>query len=141
MSKTHTSIATWSWRAAWEASKDGRLVVQPVRISRGVPKFWPAAETFPEIPELAPDGPMFSMTAERFEVAYRAKLDRLGVDLIQARLDATEAETDRGLALCCFEADRQRCHRGTWAWWWLEQTGVEVRELTGPQLTIAEAGR
>lgn len=136
-------IATWSWSGAHQAWRDGRLVVQPVRISLGVPKFWPAAVLCPFIPELAPDGSMMNLDGERFRAAYLAKLRRVGVDMIAERFEAIAMTATAGtLALCCFERDRRDCHRGLFADWWLEATGEVVPEVGSRQLTIdGEAGR
>lgn len=136
-------IATWSWSGAHQAWRDGRLVVQPVRISLGVPKFWPAAERLPFIAELAPDGWMMSREGEAFGAAYLAKLDRIGVDLIAERFEAITTVHAGALALMCFEdvLAGQGCHRRLFADWWLERTGEVVPEVGARQLTIDEAGR
>jgi hypothetical protein len=125
-----TALYTASWRALWEASKAGPLPVQPVRVSRGRPKFWLAA--FPAVEELMPPGWMFNSTdREKNERGYRHQLDRIGLERISARLDEIAAEHDGApLALACFETDRGGCHRSWAASWLCEQTGVAVPELS-----------
>jgi hypothetical protein len=132
---TPVPVFTWSWRAACTAAKDGRLTVQPVRISLGKPKFWPRAERFPFVAELAPDGWMMRLDSdEKFERVYRAKLDRIGVESIRRRLEEVAIDT-HGIALCCFEEAADDCHRTMFARWWVEQTGEELAELEPAQLT------
>jgi hypothetical protein len=121
-------VYTWSWRAACTAAKDGRLTVQPVRISLGKPKFWPRAERFPFVAELAPDGWMMRLSDEKFAPSYRAKLDRIGVEAIRRRLQEVATDT-HGIALCCFEEAADDCHRAMFAAWWAEQTAEQLHEL------------
>lgn len=125
-------IVTASWSALHTASKAETLAVQPVRISLGTPKFWPQAASFPAITGLMPDGWMFGMADDaEFEVAYLAKLDRIGVDVIRRRLDSLRR--DKPLALCCFEPHPADCHRGKAATWIQQNLGVPV-----PELSVAE---
>jgi hypothetical protein len=127
-------LFTASWGALAEASTAGPLPVQPVRISRGVPKFWPAAADFPAVDELMPPGWTFSITdMERFGRAYRRGLHVLGLPRIRALLDAIDADADgRPLALACFETDPADCHRGPLgvAGWWERKTGERVADLS-----------
>ncbi len=127
-----TALYTASWSALWEASKAGPLPVQPVRISRGKPKFWLAV--FPAVEELMPPGWMFNSTdREKNERGYRHQLDRIGLERISARLDEIAAEHEGApLALCCFEAAPADCHRSWAASWLHEQTGEAVLEVEPP---------
>jgi hypothetical protein len=125
---SHLRIATASWPTAFVMVREG-LDLVPVRTSRGVPKFWPAAEGFPYVAELAPDGWMLSLNVEQFRSAYLAKLDRIGLEAISDRLAAIETEQDSTLMLCCFEAARADCHRGLFADWWQDRTGRVVPEV------------
>lgn len=121
-------LATGSWRALCEADKAGTLDVQVVRISRGVPKYWPAARGFPYMEELAPDGWTLGLKNERtFRAAYLSKLDRVGIEAIQARLD--ELDDGRPICLTCFEADPAECHRAIAAFWIEKTTAMAVNEL------------
>ena len=73
-------LFTASWRALAEASMLGPLAVQPVRISRGAPRFWPEADTFPAVDDLMPDGWMFAIKdLEKFGRCYRRKLHTIGL--------------------------------------------------------------
>ncbi len=120
-------LVTASWTALWQASKGGPLPLQPVRISRGTPKFWPQAATFPAVDELIPDGWMLSeKDLGKSERGYRGKLDRIGLERITARLDEIAAECGATLALACFEdlsKPGEQCHRRWFADWFANQPG------------------
>jgi hypothetical protein len=123
-------LFTASWTSLWQASQRGPLPVQPVRTSKGVPKFWPAAERFPAVDELMPDGWMLGCNDPgKAERGYSGKLHRIGIGPIVARLDAIADESGMPLALCCFEADPADCHRSWAAAWLHEQTGRIVPEI------------
>jgi hypothetical protein len=129
--RVKATLYTASWWALWEASKAAPLPVQPVRTSRGKPRFWPAAASFPAIDELMPDGWMLGITdPERFGRAYRQKLHRIGLPTIEARLAAITVLSGQPLALLCFERDRADCHRGQFAAWYERKTGMTVPELS-----------
>jgi hypothetical protein len=125
-------LFTASWRTLADASTVGSLPVQPVRISRGAPRFWPEAEAFPAVSELMPPGWTFSIKdMERFGRAYRRGLHTIGLPRIRALLDAIDAD-GRPLALACFETDPADCHRGPlgFAGWWERKTGELVPDLS-----------
>ena len=124
-------LFTASWTSLWQASKRRPLPVQPVRTSRGLPKFWPAAERFPAVDELMPDGWMLGSTDRgKNERAYRYKLGQIGLERIAARLDEIADECGGlPLCLCCFEAAASDCHRSWAAEWLHEQTGLVVPEI------------
>jgi hypothetical protein len=149
-----TALLTASWWSLWQASKAGPLTVAPVRISRGLPKFWPAAERFPECPELMPPGWILGCDdLEKAERGYRHHLHRVGIERVSRILDAESRRpvpqtphkvARRPLALACFERltkPDEVCHRRWFARFWEEQTGVVVDEFAPPhcydQLTIA----
>ncbi len=145
-----TALYTASW-STLHRHRD-RLNVRPVRISRGVPKFWPEAADFPALDDLMPDGWMLSINdLEKFGRAYRRKLHVIGFERIHAQLDQLAAECGRPLALACFEADCNTCHRGPafgFAAWWLGQCGELVAEWEPPaaqmsfdvQTTVSNVG-
>jgi hypothetical protein len=125
-------IFTASWRTLADASMAGPLPVQPVRISRGTPRFWPEADAFPAVDELMPDGWMFGIKdLEKFGRCYRRKLHTIGLPRLRALLDAIDAD-GRPLALACFETDSADCHRGPlgFAGWWERKTGEQVLDLS-----------
>jgi Domain of unknown function DUF488 len=102
-----------------------------VAITLGLPK-WPLGYGFAEVKELAPDGWILALEGEAFERKYREKLDRIGVETIRARLgQISEERGGEELALLCYEARRESCHRGVFAEWWEEKTGEVVVELGG----------
>jgi hypothetical protein len=106
----------------------------PVRITLGAPRFKLPYPLTRAVRELAPRREYFSKSRGEFTAAYRADLDRLGVVRIAERLEEiAQAERDHRLVLLCFEDlsdPAQWCHRRTFASWWKEATGDEVRELS-----------
>lgn len=105
----------------------------PVRISLGAPK-WPLGYTIAgEIKDLMPFGLLQINDRALYEKKYRERLDRIGVDRIQAALDSFGI--DKPVVLLCYEDVRdpsQWCHRTMFAQWWLEQTGEIADELPDP---------
>src|SRR5262249_45679746 len=68
-----------------------------------------------------------------FRVRYRASLDRIGVQKLSAIFSGIAGKYGgQRLCLLCFETVEhgRSCHRRDFAQWWLEQTGVEVPELS-----------
>jgi Protein of unknown function, DUF488 len=136
-----SAIFTASWSALYAADKAGRLDVQPVRISRGLPRFWPAARGFPYLEALAPEFWMLgTQNPGTFRRAYLQKLDTAGPEVIQAELDDLIARYGPRLILLCFESDRADCHRGLAAEWLGEKLGIAVPELNlaGEQLQFVD---
>ncbi|WP_406172105.1 DUF488 family protein [Streptomyces sp. NBC_00996] len=106
----------------------------PVRITLGAPRFKLPYSLTHSVRELAPRRDYLSLSEPEFTKAYRADLDRLGPARIAERLkEIAEAESDHRLVLLCFE-DLSKpalwCHRRTFASWWKDATGDEVRELS-----------
>jgi Protein of unknown function, DUF488 len=99
-----------------------------VRITRYPPRWqppWPLAGT---IRELAPHQ-AWALRSDwpAFEAAYRAQLEKVGVDKITQLI---EQVVPSGIAvLLCFEKDPARCHRGLFASYWVSKTGREVLEI------------
>lgn len=123
-------LFTASWSALYR--RRDQLDVQPVRISRGVPKFWPAAERFPAVELLMPEGWALAKSRREpdwtgFEAAYRHKLDAAGVYAIR-RLLTDLAADGRPCVLACFERERADCHRGQFATWWQDRTSEPIEE-------------
>jgi hypothetical protein len=143
-------IFTGSWTALHRAVRAGQVDIRtdvlPVRISRGVPKFWPAAERFPALADLMPDGWMFGIKDdEKFNRCYRRKLHTIGFERIEDELDELLIVYNRPLVLCCFEPPDDghaphTCHRGPdgFGGWWEHQGGAPVPEFS-EALTWAEA--
>lgn len=126
-------VFTASWAMLRDADRAGLLTVQPVRISRGTPKFWPQAAAFPAVEALMPDGWMLGIKdTEKFWRSYRRKLHTTGLPAMQAQLDELAAAADRPLALACFEKAPADCHRGPhgFAGWYERQTGEAVPDLS-----------
>jgi hypothetical protein len=125
-------LYTASWSALY--AHHDRLDVQPVRISRGVPKFWPEAADFPAVELLMPDGWMLRIADfEKFGRCFRRKLHIAGMPAVMAALDAIPGVRNR-LALVCFEADHRTCHRDHFARWWFGKTGELIDEWQPPIL-------
>lgn len=144
-------LFTASWTALWRASQRDSLTVQPVRISKGLPRFWPQASDFPAVEKLFVPGWMLRSGYDdraKNERAYTHQLSQFGIERIAARLDAIADECGKPLALCCFEADPADCHR-SWAAAWLHtRTGLAVPEIgslaaepSAAQLRLGEPGR
>jgi hypothetical protein len=101
-----------------------------VAISVGKPKFPLRYEIAGEIDELKPFGLLGIEDEHEFETAYRARLDRVGVERLREIFDETARDTGAStLVLCCFEKDPAECHRRQFAAFWKEQTGEEIPEL------------
>lgn len=82
---------------------------------------------------LAPYGLRSIGDRAEFEAAYRARLERFGVDKIRRVLEAFAcAANAEGVVLLCYEDlddPDQWCHRTMFSVWWREQTGEGVVEL------------
>lgn len=116
------------------------LVGQPgwakVQTSNGAPKF-PLKYPLIECKALAPDYSTMKLPKDKFRVAYRKKLDRLGIARVQDMLMAAarehkyEGKPAEVVVLLCFEDVRRPddwCHRTMLAEW-LNEQGVKVEEL------------
>lgn len=124
------TIATSRYSARQRVVESG---LAPVRTTIGAPKFPLGYELAGSVAMLAPYG-LFSIDDRaEFEAAYRARLDRFGVEKIRRVLAAiAHGARAKGVVLLCFEDlddETQWCHRTIFAAWWLEQTGQEVVEL------------
>jgi hypothetical protein len=112
---------------AWRPGFDGLAV----RASLGTPKWIGQAAEWPFMPELAPEGWYFRAEPAKFERLFIAQLERYGARHIARRLHEIGRIHQAGLVVvCCFEAERDDCHRGMWADWWLTTTGEVVTEIT-----------
>jgi hypothetical protein len=109
----------------------------PIGISRGAPRFQVYYTVVASIANLAPDFYMLRrLEGAAFEEAYRAKLERVGVEWLSEKFAELErAHPDRELVLLCFERPGEVCHRRMFAAWWHEQTGEVVEELGGQRVT------
>jgi hypothetical protein len=129
-----TRLFTSSWMSMYVAWMfDGELPVAPVRISRGLPRWWPEAASFPYVEQLAPDGWMLAVgktDPERADRGYRRSLHVLGVERAMALIAAAVGDDPRPPALCCFEKNPVDCHRGQFSLWFRRKTGERVRELS-----------
>jgi len=79
-----------------------------------------------------------------FELLYRERLDRLGVDRARTILAGFAAAFHvAGCVLLCFEdlaKAGEWCHRRTFSAWWEERTGQVVPELVPGQLRLQPVG-
>jgi hypothetical protein len=121
-----------------------RSVLLPVGITVGSAR-WLRYELAANVGMLAPFGEHDGVPLRKigddavFEQAYRARLERFGVDAIGAVLAALVAAYDApGAVLLCFENVHagESCHRRMFATWWEKQTGVAVPELEPPQQAL-----
>lgn len=104
----------------------------PVTISLLTPRWRPEAATWPRCWPVTPRWSYFHASDDEFDRQYVAQLDRHGPQEITRRLaqiakTAYMEPSDR-LVLLCWEADPDRCHRGTFARWLLQRTGELVTE-------------
>jgi hypothetical protein len=83
-----------------------------------------------EVRDLKPLGGLFRLEGDEFERAYRAHLDRVGVDRLQRGFAQIAATHPEPLVLLCFERPDEPCHRFTFVRWWLERTGQRIEEVT-----------
>ncbi|MDQ8706814.1 hypothetical protein RCO28_30730 [Streptomyces sp. LHD-70] len=115
----------------------------PVRITLSPPRWALPYSLDHKVTELAPSRAYFGSGRAEFELAYRAQLDRCGVEALAARFQRIAvAAGDLRLVLLCFEdlaEPGEWCHRRMFAAWWQERTGGQVREL-GPLGPAYEQG-
>lgn len=99
----------------------------PVNITLGAPRFVKAGVIKGRIPQLAPDRDAFH--APDWDVKFRSKLERVGVDQIRQLIEQVAGGQD--VVLLCFEyrPTPDDCHRRVFAEWWEAQTGEVVEEL------------
>jgi len=108
----------------------------PVGIVVSPPR-WPLPyELAGNVNLLAPVG-MRDLDRAEFELLYRERLDRLGVDRARTILAGFAAAFHvAGCVLLCFEdlaKAGEWCHRRTFSAWWEERTGQVVPELVPGQ--------
>jgi hypothetical protein len=100
----------------------------PIGITVGQPRFSLRYDKV-DVKALAPDPQ--SLKRANWAVAYRRKLDGLGVDQVRHLLG--EAGNGQDVVLLCFEClavhGEDSCHRRVFATWWEKHTGEEVEEL------------
>lgn len=106
----------------------------PVRISNGAPRFKVAEPVKYKVPLLFPnwnDVKDKSLSVRDFRLRYWRGLDAVGVDNIADVLQALYDDGGRrNLALLCYEKHPRDCHRGDFAMWWKDRTGISIPELT-----------
>jgi hypothetical protein len=106
----------------WEGVKLGATLYTPR---------WPLGYAVVPFPILAPTRELFGIhDRERFETAFRQRLDSIGFEAIMAALRQLSGNAD-AVCVLCFEDVRVEgvwCHRETVAAW-LRENGVPVEEL------------
>ena len=117
-------LATCSWRGFRPE------MGVAVRITLGKPPRW-FAYPHEEIRLLAPPPRVFRLKDDKaFEEAYGQHLEAVGVERLMKQFqDLSEKHDGRRLALLCFEASVEDCHRGQFAKFWESRTGEAVPEL------------
>ena len=63
-----------------------------------------------------------------YEKAYRAKLDKIGVEEIRRQIKEAQGDKEN-IILLCYEKNKKECHRYIFAQWWEEKTGEKVEEI------------
>lgn len=117
-------LATSCYRAADLIRASGMV---PVGTSVGRPR-WPLTYTLTFLRELAPYGLLEVKDKNEFVVRYRARLESIGVELLERRFRELSNGRD-GCVLLCFEPAGAPCHRRVFASWWESETGQLVPEL------------
>lgn len=105
---------------------------QAVCISLGLPRWRiEEAQEWPRAWVLAPTAALLAEPDERkFAAGYTARLERFGACKIARTLERIAREYDAtSLILLCHEADWNRCHRLSFAEFWLMTTGELVQEI------------
>jgi hypothetical protein len=125
------AVATSAYRSAPLITHSG---LAPVRITRGGPRFRLGYRLAASVMDLAPTREMLRIEDEAaFSLAYRARLDEIGVNALGARFtEVARATGTSGVVLLCFEdivGQEEWCHRRIFAQWWEERTGQIVPEL------------
>ncbi len=116
--------------AASSLLSSGALV--PVRISMFPPIIPLGYGLAEEVRDLEPDRSMLGEW-DRYSTGYWKKLDAIGSERIARQLWAiSERHGGKPLALLCYEdlTSGDKCHRAVLAFWWYEQTGLEMPEIT-----------
>jgi hypothetical protein len=105
----------------------------PVRTSIGMPRFSPGYDVTAKLMDLAPAYVMLKMPKDEYQGVYRARLERVGVDVLRMQMRSIcEAQQNDHLIFLCFENLGEPgtwCHRRMFAEWWEEKTGEKVEEL------------
>jgi len=110
-----------------------------VATSVGLPRFRLGYAIEHEIDALKPFG-LLKLPRDRFEVAYRKRLDLTGPERLRWQFQEIAAEhPGEPLVFLCFEdVSKQWCHRRLLADWWLERTGQLIPEIELAQLTLTD---
>lgn len=105
----------------------------PVRISCGAPKWWtePTLEYAKEVTPWGIWGKRAYEEYELFELAYKAKLEKLRGGIVREIQGLCERNPDSRLVFLCYEnIARQWCHRTIFSEWLEERTGLDIPELS-----------
>lgn len=113
--------------------------LMPVGITRYPPRFRLAFELKANLYDLAPTPEMLQIAKEehgrdRFIAAYRARLNRIGVDDVLRQLRGVQGD-GAGVVLLCYEdltTGEHWCHRLLLGEWLREHAGLVVTELPDP---------
>lgn len=101
--------------------------IEPVAISRGVPKWYDGAS----YQALAPTWAMMHMTLDQYWEQYWRILSGLEPNFILGEILQTVSVDANGIALVCYEKNPDECHRSAVAKW-LNEAGYDVREWEPP---------
>jgi hypothetical protein len=118
------------YTSRWANRELAHLDVVPVGISRGVPR-WRTPYRYKLLRLLAPSREAFGISEpQEFERAYRAGLEKIGLEGIVSELwRISEEHGGRPLVMLCWERPGEFCHRRVLADWIEKNVGVEVPEL------------
>jgi hypothetical protein len=126
------------YTSRWKSAELPRLECQPVSISRGDGRG--VRFSYRKLWTLCPSRETFGIEdAAAAEQSYRAGLEEIGVEQIQAQLQELAEESGLPLVLLCHEAvlEGKECHRRWFAAWYEEKTGQAIPELQPGDLADA----
>jgi len=63
------------------------------------------------LPQFAPTGAMLKMSTEQYNIHFQKILKNIDINFIRSYLRDLEGRGYEKLALCCYEADINECHR------------------------------
>lgn len=101
--------------------------IEPVAISRGVPKWYFGAQ----YQALAPTWAMMRMTLDQYWERYEEILKSLDPSFVLKEIQECVSADAKGIALVCYEKNPEECHRSAVAKW-LNEAGYDVKEWEPP---------
>lgn len=113
-----------------KAEKLNEMGFAVISISVGFPKFGRVEWYAGKMPELAPTRDMLNLDTDAYYKRFDKILSRTTAEKCLETMEriAAHAGTDK-VALLCFEANRNECHRSYVGEWLEEQLNIQVKEV------------